>query len=195
MKKAPGAGGAGCLGVGQTRRGHRLRGTCLINQKTGDAFHGSLWKIFDLRSSFFVLNVLDRFAMRYMAWRSSKDKCTHVICMEGEFDDLPSPVTQMGPWLGSSKCVRKGVTLQHPSWAGMHVGFATFPVTEPRGSLKVELTTRRDLPRSTPSTSARLNHVWRIVPGVVAFTGGSLYFIAQDGSPGRLLRACAMRSG
>jgi hypothetical protein len=27
-----------------------------------------------------------------------------------------------------TKCGRKGAALQHPSWAGMHVGFEPFPV-------------------------------------------------------------------
>jgi hypothetical protein len=41
--------------------------------------------------------------MRYKAWRSHLDRCTHVICREGEFDDLPSPITRMGPWHGSKE--------------------------------------------------------------------------------------------
>jgi hypothetical protein len=28
-----------------------------------------------------------------------------------------------------TKCGRKGAVLQHPSWAGMHIGFEPFPVS------------------------------------------------------------------
>jgi hypothetical protein len=29
-----------------------------------------------------------------------------------------------------TKCGRKGAALQHPSWAGMHIGFEPFPLTQ-----------------------------------------------------------------
>jgi hypothetical protein len=41
--------------------------------------------------------------MRYKAWRSHKDHETHLICRDGEFDQLPHQIRQLGPWIGSKE--------------------------------------------------------------------------------------------
>jgi hypothetical protein len=36
----------------------------------------------------------------YKAWRSTRNHAAHMICCDGEFDNLPEELRRMGPWIG-----------------------------------------------------------------------------------------------
>ena len=39
--------------------------------------------------------------MKYKAWRSHTDKNMHVVCRDGDFENLPQRIRSLGPWSGS----------------------------------------------------------------------------------------------